>query len=87
MTPHDGTTWISPRDPALRATLDAATFTAADGIRYLRPELVLAFKARRLRNDDADFEAALPLLDERARAALHAAVERADPDHPWLARL
>ena len=29
MTPHDGTTWISPRDEAIRLPIDEATFVAA----------------------------------------------------------
>ena len=52
-------------------------FAAADGIRYLRPEIVLSFKARAHRpQDEADFEAVLPLLDDVA-AAMAARRDRA----------
>ena len=44
MTPHDGTTWISPRDETVRIPLVEAVFTAADGLRYLRPEIVLSLQ-------------------------------------------
>jgi hypothetical protein len=85
LTPHEGTTWISPRDESLRFPFDEAVFTAADGIRYLRPEIVLGFKARSKRpQDEADFDAALPMLDPASRARLRTIVDRIDPDHPWL---
>src|SRR5438093_9525252 len=52
MTPHDGDTWISPRDERIRRPLGEATFVAPGGIRYLRPELVLFMKARTARPQD-----------------------------------
>jgi hypothetical protein len=88
MTPHEGSTWISPLDPAIRVPLDEAVFTASDGIRYLRPEIVLAFKAHGNRPQDrADLDTVLPMLEPGSRAALRAAVERVDPAHPWLGRI
>jgi len=88
MTPHHGTTWISPRDEATRLPIDEATFVAGDGLRYLRPEVVLSFKARAHRpQDEDDFEAVLPLLDESKRRWLHDTIGREHPDDPWLARL
>ena len=88
MTPHDGTTWISPRDDTVRLPIDEAVFTSADGIRYLRPEIVLSFKSRAHRpQDEGDLEAALPLLDHERRRWLHDAIERERPDDPWLDRL
>ena len=88
MTPHDGDTWISPRDDQIRLPLDEVVFEAADGIRYLRPEIALSFKARaRLPKNDADLDATLPLLDPERRAWLETIVDRVDPDHPWLDRI
>jgi Aminoglycoside-2''-adenylyltransferase len=88
MTPHDGTTWISPRDDRLRLPLDRATFTGADGVRYLRPEVVLHMKARHRRpEDEQDFERTLPLLVPVARAWLTRALTLLHPGHPWLDRL
>lgn len=88
MTPHEGDTWISPRDEGIRLPLDQAVFEATDGIRYLRPEIVLAFKARAQRpHNDGDLAAVLPLLDPDRRAWLRTMVERVDPGHPWLERL
>ena len=88
MTPHDGDTWISPRDDRVRRPLDEATFVAADGIRYLRPELVLFMKARWARSkDDRDLETVLPRLDAATRQWLHEAIELVHPGHRWLERM
>jgi hypothetical protein len=88
MTPHDGETWLSPRDEAIRLPIDEAVFAGSDGIDYLRPEIVLAFKARRVvRSDDADFDAIIPLLNGARRGWLRSAIARVDADHAWLDRL
>jgi hypothetical protein len=85
MTPHEGETWISPRDERIRRPLAEATFTAADGIRYLRPELVLFMKARVARSkDDRDLATILPRLDPEARAWLAWAIELVHPGQRWL---
>ena len=79
--------WQFKRDPTLVLTLDEATWER-DGVRYLRPELVLAHKARSPRaKDDADLVAALPLLDDAQRSLLADVVARQPHDHPWRARL
>lgn len=88
MTPHDGETWISPRDEAIRIPLDEVLFQARDGVRYLRPEIVLSFKARHHRpQDEADFDAVLPLLELERRRWLHDTIAREQPADPWLERL
>ena len=88
MTTHDGGTWISPLDESIRVPLEDALFTADDGLRYLRPEIVLTFKVRHHRpQDERDFEAVLPLLDDARRRWLLDAIARERPDDPWLARL
>jgi hypothetical protein len=88
MTPHGGETWISPRDDQIRLPLDEVVFEGSHGIRYLRPEIVLAFKARADRpQDDADLAAVLPMLEPERRASLVTMVERVDPGHRWLGRI
>lgn len=78
--------WRSKRDPAFTAPLEEVTWLR-DGIRYLSPELVLSHKAKTGRpKDDADLDAAWPLLDDRQRAYLVDFLERLEPEHPWLAR-
>jgi hypothetical protein len=79
---------VFARDRAVTLPLDEATWVAADGIRYLRPELVLAHKLRHARAvDDADLASALPLLDARAVAFLLGFVTRAAPEHRWRSSL
>jgi aminoglycoside-2''-adenylyltransferase len=88
MTPHDGEVWIAPRDERVRLPFAEATFLADDGVRYLRPELVLYMKARMARpKDDADLQRILPRLEPEARARLRGWLELVDPGHHWLARL
>jgi hypothetical protein len=85
MTPHEGETWISPRDDRVRLPIDEATFTAPSGIRYLRPELVLFMKARWARSkDDADLAAILPSLGPSARGRLREWLKLVHPGHRWL---
>lgn len=83
----DGDRWVFKRDS--RISLPYADITwVKDGIRYLRPEIQLLHKARGLRDkDQADFDAAWPLLDASAARWLRDAVALAHPDHPWLAQM
>jgi hypothetical protein len=77
--------WIFRRDPELDFDLEEITWVAADGIRYLNPEMAIAYKAKLRRpKDDADLAATLPLLSGSQRAWLAATVDRLEPDHPWL---
>ena len=88
MTPHDGDTWISPRDDRIRRSFDDATFVAADGIRYLQPELVLFMKARLTRaSGERDFATILAMLEPERREWLREAIALLYPDHRWLDRL
>ena len=76
--------WVFKRDHSVSMPIEEATWVAADGIRYLRPELVLAHKVRLRRPaDDSDLAGVLPRLDPSARSWLRAYVAREDPSHPW----
>lgn len=87
LNPDDEGRWVSRRDPSYVVDLDAVTWER-DGIRYLIPEMALAFKAKLVRpKDEADFAAALPLLDVAARHWLGDFLERIHPGHAWLKRL
>ena len=88
LEPGDPTTWIYRRDEAIRLPRSETVARTAEGIPYLRPELVLLFKAKAQRpKDEQDLAAALPSLDASARARLHTLLARVDPGHPWLARV
>jgi len=64
LEPGDDTTWIYRRDPTLRLPRARTVAHTTDGIPYLRPELVLLFKAKAMRpKDELDFAAALPNID------------------------
>lgn len=79
--------WLFRRDPRIRRPL-ASCVWQKDGIPYLVAEVQLLFKAKAPRpRDEADFEAALPLLDGSQRRWLHGALNLLHPISPWLARL
>jgi hypothetical protein len=79
--------WVSRRDTSFHAPLEVVTWER-NGIRYLRPEIALAFKAKLARaKDERDFAVTLPLLDEAARAWLADYLARCEPAHSWRQRL
>ena len=79
--------WVSRRDPTYDAQLEDITFTR-EGIRYLKPEIALSFKAALARpKDEADLAACLPLLDGGAKAFLADYLARIEPDHSWRHQL
>lgn len=88
LSPGGPRRWVFKRDNTVTRPIDEATWTAADGLRYLRPELVLAHKARhRRRVDDDDLAATLPLLELSACSWLRVYLARSEPGHPWLREL
>lgn len=79
--------WLYRRDPRIRRAVDALVWRR-DGIPYLAPEVQLLFKAKAPRpKDEADFEAALPLLDDAQRQWLREALTLTEPPSEWTARL
>jgi hypothetical protein len=88
LTPDVAGDWSHKHLPGQVAPVEEVTWIADDGIRYLRPEIVLSYKARLRRpKDEPDFEATLPLLDADRRAWLAEALRHLAPDHPWRSRL
>ncbi|MFI5623856.1 nucleotidyltransferase domain-containing protein [Nocardioides sp. NPDC051685] len=80
--------WTNKRVAGHVAEIDEVTWVAADGIRYLRPEIVLAYKARLRRpKDEPDLEATLPVLPRGRLAWLSTTLREIDPGHPWISRL
>jgi GNAT superfamily N-acetyltransferase len=85
LEPGDTETWVSHRDARVRVALRDATARTSDGIPFLRPEIVLFTKAKHARDkDNADLAAALPTLDDRARAWLFDTIALVHPGHCWL---
>ena len=69
--------------PTTCVPLEEATWVAADGIRYLRPEITLLYKAVLHRpKDDRDLAVTWPLLPPARQAWLRAALERLYPGTP-----
>ena len=83
--PVEGETWICRRDPRITLPYEDVIERTSDGIAYMRPEVVLLFKAKLARpKDDADFTVVLPRLDGHSRAWLANALELVHPRHKWL---
>ncbi len=88
ITPDRDGLWTNKRWDAHVVPVDDATWVAADGIRYLRPEITLLYKARLDREKDrGDLATVWPVLDDERRRWLHDAVKETEgPDHPWVRR-
>ena len=83
--PSDDDTWICRRDETLRMPYDQLIERTGDGIPYIRPEVVLLFKAKGARpKDEADLAAVLPRLGPGRRALLAEWIDRVHPGHFWL---
>lgn len=88
LTPDAHGLWTNKCLPEHVAPVEDVTWTADDGIRYLLPEIVLVYKARRRRpKDDPDFEATLPILNGQRRSWMRRTLASLVPDHHWLGRL
>ena len=79
--------WVYRRHDAVRRPLSEIG-SDRDGVPYLRPEIVLLFKSTDLSTtNEADFAAALPVLDPAARRWLARSLDACRPGHPWRPRL
>jgi hypothetical protein len=82
-----GGCWAFRRNLAVTRPFDDI-YEHRDGVRYLRPGVVLLFKAKRPSpKDEQDFEAVLPALPASERRWLIEALDAAHPGHPWRNRL
>lgn len=85
ITPDRDGLWTSKRDPDHVVPLEEATWVHDDGIRYLRPEIGLLYKAVLHRpKDDRDLAVTWPLMDTAQQAWLRGCVQRLYPGHAWL---
>lgn len=88
ITPDRNGLWTSKRDPDHVAPLDDVTWVSDDGVRYLRPEITLLYKAVLHRpKDDRDLAVTWPLLGAEQQAWLRDAVRRLYPGHDWVERM
>ncbi len=84
--PHDPATWVYRRDGHMRRPVASLAGQASDEHRaVLAPEVQLLQKSKGRRpKDQADFEAAAPSLDSKARAWLRDVLGLVSPGHPWV---
>jgi hypothetical protein len=88
ITPDRDGLWTSKRDPDHVAPLDDVTWVDDGGVRWLRPEVTLLYKAALHRpKDDRDLAVTWPLLGAAAQEWLRGSVERLYPQHAWLQRM
>ena len=86
----DGDNWVFRRNPGIRRPVEYIGKLSPDGIPYLAPEIQLLFKARpgHIEKDNADFDAAAPLMDKLPLTWLLSCLETVFPDgHAWIKRL
>lgn len=83
-----GDAWAFRRDPAVSLPISRAILHGEQGIPFLAPEIVLLYKSKNPRENDArDLAAVLPMLGGERRTWLASALGRAHPRHPWIAEL
>src|SRR4051812_23327521 len=80
-----GDEWLCRRDHSVRLRLAALGGRTSDGLPFLKPEVILLYKAKNVReNDQTDFLASVSRLEPEARAWLRSAIQRVHPGHEWL---
>ena len=88
ITPDRDGLWTNKRWADHVVPVEEATWVADDGIRYLRPEIALLYKAALDREKDRrDLDLTWPALDDAARRWLLDALAVVHPEHPWLTRV
>ncbi len=77
--------WRYRRDPSVTLPVAELGLLSLEGVPFVRPELILLFKAKEPRQrDETDLQAVLPALDAAARSRLR---DWLPSEHPWLRRL
>lgn len=80
--------WIFKRDESIRRPIDTLGLVSNNGIPYLRPEVVLLFKAKNNRDkDQQDFDNVILKLDDRSIEWLRNTLLVVHPNHAWLTAL
>ncbi len=81
----DSEEWVFKRDGSIRKPIKDIGGVSDSGIPYLKPEIVLLYKAKNLFDKDKhDFEQVLPRLGDEARVWFGNSLRIAHPNHPWL---
>jgi hypothetical protein len=81
----DATRWRFRRDPEIHMAGDRLIRTTPRGIPYCTPEVQMLYKSKMSRpKDDIDMARVLHLMSTSQRRWLADAIERGEPDHPWI---
>jgi hypothetical protein len=81
----DGDRWLFRRDHSIARPVSDIGARTDSGTAYLRPAIVLLYKAKNARvRDEEDLRAVIPTLTESERAWLAEAISTVHPGHAWL---
>jgi hypothetical protein len=84
----EGDECVDAPDDRVRLPLLALGLETPDGLPYVRPEVVLLYRApRSAPDDDADFRALVDRLSPVGRSWLQGALSTAHPGHRWLKQI
>jgi hypothetical protein len=80
--------WVFKRNDSVRIPISTLGEVTPDGIPYLKPEVVLLFKAKSNRDkDQIDFDNVISRLNTEALTWLRSALSTTHPNHSWLNKL
>lgn len=83
-----GDRWVYRRDQRISLPAAELAITGAQAVPFIAPEVQLLYKSKAPRaKDEADFDAALPMLKTGRREWLREALFRTASGASWLARL
>ena len=86
----EGDQWVFKRDPTIRGAMSHLGRHTPSGVPYMAPEIQLLYKAKptTLEKDEADLQAAVPLMDESACTWLLECLRKRFPEgHAWIDQL
>ncbi len=80
-------TWRFKRDLSISKARHDVVLRDSNGVPFMRPEVVLLFKAKNIRaKDQFDFESVLSTFHTE-QYWLAEAIEKVHPQHPWIEKL
>lgn len=88
LEPGGADMWVCRRDARISRPRGEVFAITPDGVPYLKPAIVLLFKAKHMRaKDKADFAGALPRMEASEKEWLKRCLDLVHPGHPWIGAL
>ncbi len=85
LTPSAQNNWICRRNESIQRPLNEVVVRSIEGLPLLAPEIVLLFKAKYVREKDAqDFKNVYPKLSNEAKIWFQKNLKIIHPNHDWL---